>query len=190
MSKKLIQEDLNRFNQIMGYNPSKGLIKEEGEQLSMEFPDTLNPEEQSIIDSLNKALKYVGGNLSHTEDRAELFHNYQYDYLKGDIDDLKKEFVSGRAYEGSKKLSGKQLTIDFPAVEEINTPEDFINLMDSLIDKLQNMGVKDRYAIRLDFINRTFRHRLEGFSTDTESDYYLDDDESYDDSPLFGQSWR
>jgi hypothetical protein len=38
VNKKLIQEDLDRFNQIMGYNPSKGLIKEEGEQLSMDFP--------------------------------------------------------------------------------------------------------------------------------------------------------
>jgi hypothetical protein len=28
-NKKLLKEDLSRFNQIMGYNPSKGLIKEE-----------------------------------------------------------------------------------------------------------------------------------------------------------------
>jgi len=29
MSKELLKEELNKFNQIIGYNPSKGLIKEE-----------------------------------------------------------------------------------------------------------------------------------------------------------------
>ncbi len=184
-NKQQLKEDLNRFKQILGYNPSKGLIKEEGEQLSMDFPSSLNHEEQEVIDNLNKLLEYIGKNLPK-KGETELFQNYQYDYLKGDISDLINAFENGKAYisDAYKKFKekhpkpGKQLSMDLSTSEEITSPEEFITLMESVINKLESMETINRYPIRLGFILDAFKQRLEGESTTYESDFYIDDEET------------
>lgn len=40
-NKKLIKEDLNRFNQIIGYDQKKGLVKEGGEEYPEGWTDEL-----------------------------------------------------------------------------------------------------------------------------------------------------
>jgi ribosomal protein S27AE len=157
-NKNLLKEDLNRFNKIMGYNPSKGLIKEDGEQLSLNFPTELTPEEQEVSDALDAMVSFVEKNTKsgHSskgkiEKRGEqLFSAYDLDGIYKNVNSIKAQLkgdVEKNVWSMSqKKLDklGRQRVIPFNT-GEVNNVEEFLNLLDFIINSLGILGISYHY---------------------------------------------
>ena len=159
-NKKLINEDLKRFNQIMGYNPSKGLIKEEGEQLSMDFPPAeMTPEEQEVSDALDAMISFMEKNIKDDVDGKGLFYRHNiYGFpregeeyapnsfmayvervkaqLKGDI----KKRGGWTLHQTMGDKLGRQKIIPFNK-GEVNNIEEFFNLLDFITNSLGILGI-------------------------------------------------
>ena len=156
-NKKLIKEDLARFNQIMGYNPSKGLIKEEGEQLSMDFPTELTSEEQEVSNALDAMVSFIERNTKAGYDQdgnlvkgkgQKLFylHNLEgRNSIKNEVERIKAQLKGdikrqkGWSRYDSRK-SGVQKIMPFNT-GEVNNLEDFLNLLDFIINSLDILGI-------------------------------------------------
>lgn len=194
-NKKLINEDLKRFNQIMGYNPSKGLIKEEGEQLSMDFPPAeMTPEEQEVSDALDAMVSFMEKNLKEGYarfrgiDNKGLFYRHTLygnpregegkyapnsfmayvERIKAQLKgDIKKRGGWSRSQTMGDKL-GRQKIIPFNK-GEVNNLEEFLNLLDFITNSLGILGID--YS-EIELLGKTLRHRVK---SDREEEERLSD---------------
>jgi hypothetical protein len=169
-NKKLLKEDLNRFNQIMGYNPSKGLIKEGGEQLSMDFPVELTPEEQEVSDALDAMASFMKRNMRGGYNDSDVWvkgtgqklfyrHSFYGDrHMEGDIEVIKAKLRGDKERDGEylRDTASKQKIIPFNK-GEVNTVEDFINLLDFIINSLEILGIDGTMIER---VSSSFKYRL------------------------------